>query len=64
MLALLQGTKRLTNDRRGVSALEYGLIACAMGGFLIAGFTALWAPMAPSFTIIGDFIVGTASSGF
>jgi Flp pilus assembly pilin Flp len=64
MKTLLRGTKRLRNDRRGVSALEYGLIACAMGGFLIAGFTALWAPMSPSFTLIGDFIVNTASTGF
>jgi Flp pilus assembly pilin Flp len=52
MKALLWGTERLAADRRGVSALEYGLIACAMGGFLIAGFTALGAPMSPSFTII------------
>ena len=64
MTMLLRGTGRLARDRRGVSALEYGLIACAMGGFLIAGFTALWAPMSPSFTIIGNFLVSTAAGGF
>ena len=64
MTMLLRGIGRLAHDRRGVSALEYGLIACAMGGFLIAGFTALWAPMSPSFTIIGNFIVSTAAAGF
>jgi Flp pilus assembly pilin Flp len=64
MTMLLRGIGRLAFDRRGVSALEYGLIACAMGGFLIAGFTAVWAPLSPSFTIIGDFIVSTAASGF
>ncbi len=64
MKTILRGTRRLATDRRGVTALEYGLIACTMGGFIIAGFTALWAPMSPSFTLIGDFIVSTASAGF
>ena len=64
MKALLRGTHRLAADRCGVTALEYGLIGCTMGGFIIAAFTAIWAPMSPSFTIIGNFIVATAASGF
>ncbi len=64
MTMLLRGISRLADDRRGVTALEYGLIGCAMGGFLIAGFTAVWAPLSPGFTIIGNFIVSTAASGF
>ena len=64
MMTLLRETLRLTNDRRGVSALEHGLIACTMSGFLIGGFAVLWSPMAPSFTIIGDVLISTTSAGF
>jgi len=61
MITLLSG---LAKDRRGVSALEYGLIACVMSGLLIAAFNSIWAPMSPAFTVIGDFLVSTSGAGF
>lgn len=64
MTTLLRGMGGLATDRRGVSALEYGLIACVMSGLIIAAFNSIWAPMSPAFSIIGDFLVNTASSGF
>jgi Flp pilus assembly pilin Flp len=55
---------RLAADRQGVAALEYALIGGIIGVAVIAAFTAVWSPMDPAFTLIGDFLVSTASAGF
>jgi len=64
MTVLSRQTCALISDRRGVTALEYGLIGVVMGTLLITAFNSIWAPLSPAFTTIGDFLVSTASAGF
>ena len=59
-----QQLRALISDRRGVTALEYGLIGVIMGTLVIAAFTSIWAPLSPAFTIIGDFLISTSAAGF
>jgi Flp pilus assembly pilin Flp len=54
----------LINDRRGVTALEYGIIAVLMGTAVITSFTAIWSPLSPGFTLIGNFLVSATAAGF
>jgi len=54
----------LMNDRRGVTALEYSIIAVLMGTAVIGAFTSIWAPLSPGFTIIGNFLVSATAAGF
>jgi len=64
MRTLLRGIGGLRNDRQGVIALEYALMGSIIGVVLIAGFTAVWAPLNPAFAVIGNFLASTAVSGF
>ena len=64
MKTLLRGTRVLATDRQAVAALEYALIGGIMGIAVVAAFTAVWSPMSPAFTLIGNFLVNTASAGF
>ena len=64
MRTLFRWMGRLAADRQGVAALEYALIGGIIGVAVIAAFTAVWSPMDPAFTLIGDFLVSTASAGF
>jgi pilus assembly protein Flp/PilA len=64
MQMLWRRIRGLASDRQGVTALEYGLIGGIMGIAVVAAFTAVWSPMSPAFTLIGNFLVNTAASGF
>jgi pilus assembly protein Flp/PilA len=47
---------RLKNDRRGVTALEYGLIASLIAVVIIAGVTAVGTNAAATFNTIANAI--------
>jgi pilus assembly protein Flp/PilA len=47
---------RLKNDRRGVTALEYGLIASLIAVVIITGVTAVGTNAAATFTTIATAI--------
>jgi pilus assembly protein Flp/PilA len=50
----------LKNDRRGVTAIEYGLIASLVAVVIIATLTTLGADIANSFSYISTQIATTA----
>lgn len=52
---------RLTNDRRGVTALEYGLLAAVMGALVVSAMTTLGSSLGTAFTSIGNLITAKAS---
>ena len=60
MLSLISTTTLLLNkfraDTRGVTAIEYGLIASLMAVILIAVFTLLGASLTTTFTNIGTHL--------
>jgi pilus assembly protein Flp/PilA len=58
----LSNLRELTKDRRGVTALEYGLIATVMGALVVTAFTALGNSMHTAFTTIGTLMTSKASS--
>jgi pilus assembly protein Flp/PilA len=62
MYVLLQTWLRLTNDRRAVTALEYGLIAALIAGVIITAVTTLGTDISATFTKIGTS-VKTATTG-
>ena len=53
---------RLASDRRGVTALEYGLIAAVMGALIVLAFTTLGNNMSTAFTSIGGLLTSKASA--
>ena len=53
--------QRFNADRRGVTALEYGLIAAVMGALIVSAVTSLGNAMNTAFTSIGTLIVTKAS---
>jgi pilus assembly protein Flp/PilA len=53
--------RRLTNDRRGVTALEYGLIAAVMGALVVTAVTTLGTDMETAFSTIGTLLTSTAT---
>ena len=55
------GLRGLTNDRRGVTALEYGLIAAVMGALIVTAVTTLGNDLGTSFTSIGNLLVSKAT---
>jgi pilus assembly protein Flp/PilA len=52
----------LNNDRRGVTALEYGLIAAVMGALVVTAVTTLGTDMGTAFTTIGTLLTSKATS--
>ena len=56
--------RTLVNDRMGVTALEYGIIACLIGPVVIAAFNSVWAPLSPGFSLLGNFLVSATAAGF
>ena len=52
----------LRGDRRGVTALEYGLIAAVMGALVVTAFTTLGTAEKTSFTTIGSILVTKTAS--
>ena len=52
----------MKRDTRGVTALEYGLIAAVMGGLIVIAFTSLGTNMGTAFTTIGGVLTSKASA--
>jgi pilus assembly protein Flp/PilA len=52
---------RLTDDRAGVTALEYALIAAVMGALIVTGVTTLGGSLYTAFSDIGNELTTTAS---
>ena len=59
MLAKLSLPMR--HDDRGVTALEYGLIAAVMGALIVIAFTTFGDDLGVAFTSIGGLLTSTAS---
>jgi pilus assembly protein Flp/PilA len=57
----LHALRSLPSDRRGVTALEYGLIAAVMGALIVLAFTSFGTSMGTAFTSIGGLLVSKAS---
>jgi pilus assembly protein Flp/PilA len=58
----LHALRSLSNDRRAVTALEYGLIAAVMGALVVTAFTSFGTSMGTAFTSIGGLLTTKASS--
>jgi pilus assembly protein Flp/PilA len=52
---------KLTADRKGVTALEYGLIAAVMGALIVAAVTTLGGSLGTAFGSIGTLLTTKAS---
>jgi pilus assembly protein Flp/PilA len=61
MMKKLLSLSRIGADRRGVTALEYGLIAAVMGALIVTGVTSLGGSMGTAFTSIGNVLTTKAS---
>jgi pilus assembly protein Flp/PilA len=57
----LHYVRSLSNDRRAVTALEYGLIAAVMGALIVTAFTTFGNSMSTAFTSIGGLLTSKAS---
>ncbi len=53
--------RKLAGDRKGVTALEYGLIAAVMGALIVSAVTSLGNSMSTAFTSIGTVLTTKAS---
>jgi pilus assembly protein Flp/PilA len=62
MLRFLNRFRTLKGDRRGVTALEYGLIAAVMGALIVTAFTTLGTNMGTAFGTIGTVLTTKATS--
>jgi pilus assembly protein Flp/PilA len=58
---VLYRLQHLTRDRRGVTALEYGLIAAVMGALIVTAVTTLGNNLGTAFTSIGGLLTTKAS---
>jgi pilus assembly protein Flp/PilA len=54
--------RRLRHDDRGVTALEYGLIAAVMGALVVTAFTTFGGDMGTAFATIGTLLTTSATS--
>jgi pilus assembly protein Flp/PilA len=61
MLRFFNSFRAVKSDRRGVTALEYGLIAAVMGALIVAAVTTLGGSLKTAFTEIGTELTTTAS---
>ena len=52
---------QMKRDTRGVTALEYGLIAAVMGALIVTAFTSFGTSMGTAFTSIGGLLTRKAS---
>jgi pilus assembly protein Flp/PilA len=58
---VLYRVRHLNLDRRGVTALEYGLIAAVMGALVVTAVTTLGNDLSSAFTSIGGLLTSKAS---
>jgi pilus assembly protein Flp/PilA len=63
MFALMNKFHQLKNDRRGVTALEYGLIAAIMAGILVTILGTFGSDLSTTFTHIGTTLTTAPTSG-
>jgi len=61
MKTLAKLAQRLRHDDRGVTALEYGLIAAVMGALIVTAVSTLGTDLGTAFTDIGDLLTSTAT---
>jgi pilus assembly protein Flp/PilA len=54
--------RALNNDRRAVTALEYGLIAAVMGALVVTAFTSFGTSMNTAFGTMGSLLTTKATS--
>ncbi len=62
MKTLAKLTQRFRHDSRGVTALEYGLIAAVMGALIVTAVSVLGTDLGTAFTDIGNLLTSTATS--
>ena len=55
------GSWWLTIDRRGVSALEYALVAAVMGALIVTAVTSLGSSLDTAYMAIGMLITSTTA---
>jgi pilus assembly protein Flp/PilA len=60
---VLEDIKTLKSDRRGVTALEYALIAGVVVATVVVGFTTLGTDISTKFTNIGGQVTTPATGG-
>ena len=61
MLRFFSSFRAVMSDRRGVTALEYGLIAAVMGALIVTAVTTLGGSLETAFAAIGTELTTTAS---
>ena len=61
MFNLARAWLQMKHDTRGVTALEYGLIAAVMGALIVTAFTTLGTDMGTAFTGIGTVLTAKAA---
>jgi pilus assembly protein Flp/PilA len=61
MTKICKMLRTLANDRSGVTALEYGLIAAVMGALIVTAVTTLGGSLNTAYTSIGTLITTKAS---
>ena len=61
MLRIALAWLQMKRDTRGVTALEYGLIAAVMGALIVSGVTSLGGAMSTAFGTIGSVLTTKAS---
>ena len=59
MISVFRGM--LAGDRKGVTALEYGLIAAVMGALIVTAVTTLGGSLSTTFSTIGGVLTAKAS---
>jgi len=61
MKTLVKLTRMLRHEDRGVTALEYGLIAAVMGALIVTAFTTLGGDLDTAFGSIAALLTSTAA---
>jgi pilus assembly protein Flp/PilA len=61
MLALIKHFARLARDKKGVTAIEYGLIAGLIGVAIITAVTAVGTDLTGLFNTVGSNLNGAAA---
>jgi pilus assembly protein Flp/PilA len=61
MFSIAMTWLQMKRDTRGVTALEYGLIAAVMGALIVSGVTSLGTSMSSAFSTIGTVLTTKAS---
>ena len=62
MFNIARAWLQMKQDTRGVTALEYGLIAAVMGALIVTAFTTLGGDMGTAFTGIGNVLTAKAAA--